>query len=70
MISRTEKLRTYLLSINKESVADWIDEHVEESLAVLALPLWKFLRLGVKFGSICTKTKIVKTNESVDLINK
>ena len=38
MISRTEKLRTYLLSINKESVADWIDEHVEESLAVLALP--------------------------------
>jgi len=37
-MSRTEKLRTYLLSINKESVADWIDEHVEESLAVLALP--------------------------------
>jgi transposase-like protein len=37
-ISRAEKLREYLLSINKESVADWIDEHVEESLVVLALP--------------------------------
>lgn len=37
-ISRAEKLREYLLSIDKESVADWIDEHVEESLVILALP--------------------------------
>jgi transposase-like protein len=36
--SRAEKLRTYLLSINKESVADWLDECLEETLVVYSLP--------------------------------
>ena len=37
-LSRAEKLRTYLLSIKKEVVADWLDEHLEESLVVHSLP--------------------------------
>jgi putative transposase len=37
-LSRAEKLRAYLLSVNKEVVADWIEEHLEEALVVLALP--------------------------------
>lgn len=37
-LSRVEKLRTYLFSINKESIVDWVDESIEESLVVYLLP--------------------------------
>jgi putative transposase len=37
-LKNVEVLRTYLLSINRESVADWIDSDIEEALVVFALP--------------------------------